>query len=104
MSGESGAGKTEACKLVVRYLITSEEVQSRSRKGVGSAGLGLAHARAVEEAVVVSVPLLESFGNARTINNVNSSRFGKFLKLGYSADGAVQGRFICVCGSDVGGV
>jgi hypothetical protein len=38
------------------------------------------------------VPLLEAFGNARTINNVNSSRFGKFLKLVYTADGAVQVR------------
>ncbi len=90
MSGESGAGKTEACKLVVRYLICSEEVQSRSRKGVGSLGRGLEHARVVENAVVVSVPLLEAFGNARTINNINSSRFGKFLKLVYTVDGAVQ--------------
>ena len=90
MSGESGAGKTEATKLVVRYLITSQEVQARSRKGAGG-GLGLEHGRAIEEAVVRSVPLLEAFGNARTINNVNSSRFGKFLKIVYSSSGAVQG-------------
>jgi myosin heavy subunit len=90
MSGESGAGKTEATKLVVRYLITSQEVQTRSRKGAGG-GRGAEHARVVEEAVVCSVPLLEAFGNARTINNVNSSRFGKFLKIVYSSAGAVQG-------------
>jgi hypothetical protein len=89
MSGESGAGKTEASKLVVRYLVRSEEVQMRSRKASG--GLGAEHSLRLEEAVVRSVPLLESFGNAQTINNINSSRFGKLLKLHYTDAGAVLG-------------
>lgn len=75
--------------LSSRYLVLGEEVQMNSRTGMG--GLGIKHAEALEQGMIKSVPLLEAFGCAQTINNVNSSRFGKYLKLQYSPSGAVQG-------------
>lgn len=59
MSGESGAGKTEASKYVLRYLVTSS-AQHRLDDGVGER---------VEQSLIKSIPLLETFGNALTINN-----------------------------------
>ena len=70
VSGESGAGKTETNKHLMRYFAW------RSRKGNGTDGdVDLA------EAVVQSNPVLEAFGNARTGRNNNSSRFGKFIRV-----------------------
>ena len=70
VSGESGAGKTESSKVILRYL-------TRRSKG-GVTGL--------EQKVVDSSPILESFGNAKTLRNNNSSRFGKFLKMQFTKD------------------
>ena len=91
MSGESGAGKTEASKLVVKYLVSSPQVLARSKVAMGYGGKGSEFSSALEQSVVRSVPLLEAFGNAKTINNINSSRFGKYLQIHYSAEGAVLG-------------
>jgi myosin-5 len=82
ISGESGAGKTESTKIVMLYLTT----------------LGMAAGGAVEEKegeltvmekVLQSNPILEAFGNARTLRNDNSSRFGKFIELGFSRSGSL---------------
>eukprot|EP00927_Polykrikos_kofoidii_P024116 TRINITY_DN219_c0_g1_i1.p1 TRINITY_DN219_c0_g1~~TRINITY_DN219_c0_g1_i1.p1 ORF type:complete len:1712 (+),score=344.09 TRINITY_DN219_c0_g1_i1:102-5237(+) len=67
ISGESGAGKTEATKLVMKFL--------------ADAGCSEEGGTGVEKAVLESNPLLEAFGNARTLRNDNSSRFGKFIEL-----------------------
>jgi myosin heavy subunit len=91
MSGESGAGKTEASKLVVRYLVSSPAVLSRCKASMGYGGKGAQFSSQLEESVIRSVPLLEAFGNAQTVNNINSSRFGKLLTLHYSGEGAVLG-------------
>uniref|UniRef100_A0A6S8A7R9 Uncharacterized protein n=1 Tax=Aureoumbra lagunensis TaxID=44058 RepID=A0A6S8A7R9_9STRA len=64
VSGESGAGKTESSKIVVRYL---------SERSGGASDLA--------QKVKATSPVLEAFGNAATTRNPNSSRFGKFLKL-----------------------
>jgi len=73
--GESGAGKTETTKLVIRYL--AETVPGANEEGSGT----------IEMQIMAASPILEAFGNAKTILNNNSSRFGKFTKLLYSMGG-----------------
>eukprot|EP00929_Paragymnodinium_shiwhaense_P105637 TRINITY_DN7068_c0_g1_i2.p1 TRINITY_DN7068_c0_g1~~TRINITY_DN7068_c0_g1_i2.p1 ORF type:complete len:1448 (+),score=294.80 TRINITY_DN7068_c0_g1_i2:122-4465(+) len=70
VSGESGAGKTETSKFVMRFLALAG-VQSHEETSMS----------AVEKRVLESNPLLEALGNARTLRNDNSSRFGKFIEL-----------------------
>lgn len=76
VSGDSGAGKTESTKLLIRYLASCGQDAS------GSHSL-------VEEQVVHSNPLLESLGNAKTVRNDNSSRFGKFVSIFFDAQGRI---------------
>ncbi|KAI9141921.1 putative class V myosin [Paraphysoderma sedebokerense] len=90
VSGESGAGKTVSAKYIMRYLATadSDEKQlvrqsSSVRDTVLSPGgtdTGVA-ASEVEEQVLATNPIMESFGNAKTTRNDNSSRFGKYIEL-----------------------
>ncbi|CAM9355556.1 unnamed protein product [Discosporangium mesarthrocarpum] len=81
VSGESGAGKTETSKIMLRFL---------TQRSAGVGGVS-----GLEDRVVDSSPILESFGNAKTLRNNNSSRFGKFLKLQFSADKfSLAGAFI----------
>ena len=79
VNGESGAGKTEATKKMLSYLVF---LNSRSKQEQGTT---LQEAQAatdsVEDLVMASNEIFEAFGNAATVNNVNSSRFGKFLQL-----------------------
>ena len=76
VSGDSGAGKTESTKLLIRYLASC---------GQGASG---SHSL-VEEQVVHSNPLLESLGNAKTVRNDNSSRFGKFVSIFFDSQGRI---------------
>ena len=82
ISGESGAGKTESTKIVMSYLTTL-------------GGMGVETQQdgelSVMERVLQSNPVLEAFGNARTLRNDNSSRFGKFIELGFSRAGHLLG-------------
>jgi len=71
VTGESGAGKTVSTKFVMRYFATVEsEVATKMSD--------------VEEQVLATNPIMESFGNAKTIRNNNSSRFGKYLEIKFS--------------------
>ena len=81
ISGESGAGKTETTKIVLRYLTTVG-----SPEGIKEATTG-----SVMDKVLQSNPILESFGNAKTLRNDNSSRFGKFIELAFDARGCLIG-------------
>lgn len=74
VSGESGAGKTVTTKIILQYLaVVSQQQQANNTNNTTTVG--------VETQVLESNPILESFGNARTIRNDNSSRFGKFISL-----------------------
>ena len=77
VSGESGAGKTEATKIFLRYItMISSGAAAAADKGesVGS----------LQERLLSSNPVMESFGNAKTVRNDNSSRFGKFIRILFS--------------------
>ncbi|XP_004290008.1 PREDICTED: myosin-6-like [Fragaria vesca subsp. vesca] len=81
VSGESGAGKTESTKLLMRYLAYM-------------GGRAVAEGRTVEQQVLESNPVLEAFGNAKTVRNNNSSRFGKFVEIQFDQSGRISGAAI----------
>jgi myosin-5 len=82
ISGESGAGKTESAKLVMAYLAAVGGSHGGGRHlHQGSGGSGVSGGVPVEQRVLESNPILEAFGNAKTLRNENSSRFGKFITL-----------------------
>ena len=74
ISGESGAGKTEAAKKIMEYVAAVSG--DRFNRG---------HEHSVKERLIQSNPVLEAFGNATTVRNNNSSRFGKFIRIYFDA-------------------
>uniref|UniRef100_A0A1I7SAS3 Unconventional myosin-Va n=1 Tax=Bursaphelenchus xylophilus TaxID=6326 RepID=A0A1I7SAS3_BURXY len=81
VSGESGAGKTVSAKFVMRYLTTAAS-SSRHRKSSD---------HGIESRVLASNPVMEAIGNAKTIRNDNSSRFGKFIQIDFTDKRLVAG-------------
>ncbi|UZJ52638.1 hypothetical protein CBS101457_001958 [Exobasidium rhododendri] len=115
ITGESGAGKTENTKKVIQYLAAiAIDPAAGSSQAVGSSPSGtmsrsvsssrhiMDHLRGMEgmatkrlglleRQILQANPILEAFGNAQTIRNNNSSRFGKFVRIEFTSGGAIAG-------------
>lgn len=87
-SGESGAGKTENTKKVIQYLAAVANSETPRAK---SGGRSLSN---LSEQILRANPILEAFGNAQTVRNNNSSRFGKFIRIEFSRTGYIAGAYI----------
>jgi myosin heavy chain 6/7 len=83
ITGESGAGKTENTKKVIAYL--AAVAVPPKKKGEDSKKVSL------EDQIVATNPILESYGNAKTSRNDNSSRFGKFIRIHFNGAGKLAG-------------
>lgn len=87
-SGESGAGKTENTKKVIQYLAAVANSDTpRARSG----GRNISN---LSEQILRANPILEAFGNAQTVRNNNSSRFGKFIRIEFTRAGQIAGAYI----------
>uniref|UniRef100_A0A667ZWD4 Myosin, heavy chain b n=1 Tax=Myripristis murdjan TaxID=586833 RepID=A0A667ZWD4_9TELE len=83
ITGESGAGKTVNTKRVIQYFATIAVAGGKkSDSGSGSKMQG-----SLEDQIIAANPLLESYGNAKTVRNDNSSRFGKFIRIHFGSSG-----------------
>uniref|UniRef100_A0A665TV44 Myosin-16-like n=1 Tax=Echeneis naucrates TaxID=173247 RepID=A0A665TV44_ECHNA len=81
ITGESGAGKTENTKKVIQYFAN-----------VGASGSKLSDSKgSLEDQIIQANPVLEAFGNAKTIRNNNSSRFGKFIRIHFGPTAKLAG-------------
>ncbi|XP_071645293.1 myosin heavy chain, muscle isoform X3 [Temnothorax longispinosus] len=86
ITGESGAGKTENTKKVIAYFATVGASTKKEKEDTGSQKKG-----SLEDQVVQTNPVLEAFGNAKTVRNDNSSRFGKFIRIHFGPSGKLAG-------------
>uniref|UniRef100_A0A3B3YIP3 Myosin motor domain-containing protein n=1 Tax=Poecilia mexicana TaxID=48701 RepID=A0A3B3YIP3_9TELE len=76
ITGESGAGKTVNTKRVIQYFAT-----------IAVAGGKKSEPGSLEDQIIAANPLLEAYGNAKTVRNDNSSRFGKFIRIHFGSTG-----------------
>uniref|UniRef100_A0A7M4FPV1 Myosin-9 n=1 Tax=Crocodylus porosus TaxID=8502 RepID=A0A7M4FPV1_CROPO len=83
-TGESGAGKTENTKKVIQYLAHVASSHKSKKDQDPTAG-------ELERQLLQANPILEAFGNAKTVKNDNSSRFGKFIRINFDVNGYIVG-------------
>lgn len=114
-SGESGAGKTENTKKVIQFLTAiaadnvlpssgsldavTDRALSRtnsftSKAAASATNLSDRRLGQLERQILQANPILEAFGNAQTVRNNNSSRFGKFVRIEFSSSGSIAGAYI----------
>ncbi|RAL67585.1 hypothetical protein DID88_008338 [Monilinia fructigena] len=86
VTGESGAGKTENTKKVIQYLAAVANSESPVKNKLQHSTLS--------QQILRANPILEAFGNAQTVRNHNSSRFGKFIRIEFTRNGSIAGAFI----------
>jgi myosin-5 len=97
ITGESGAGKTESTKIVLRYLanVQKKEFSKESLHAAGASAIvdpsssssaPTMHTFDIENKILYTNPVLEAFGNAKTVRNNNSSRFGKFIQIYFNTN------------------
>jgi myosin heavy subunit len=103
ITGESGAGKTEATKIILAYLAQASAGFSGPKRDLiytkptaeeAAARMNSKEEISIEKKVLDSNPLLEAFGNAKTFKNNNSSRFGKFIQVNFNPDGKLHSAII----------
>ncbi|NXM23705.1 MYH1B protein, partial [Oxyruncus cristatus] len=83
ITGESGAGKTVNTKRVIQYFATIAASGDKKKEEQTSGKMQ----GTLEDQIISANPLLEAFGNAKTVRNDNSSRFGKFIRIHFGATG-----------------
>ena len=91
VSGESGAGKTQSTKYLMKYLanLSSKANQKENENHNQNTNQNINYG--IEDRILESNPILEAFGNAKTRRNDNSSRFGKFISLIFDTSGILKG-------------
>jgi myosin protein heavy chain len=86
ITGESGAGKTENTKKVISYFAIVGASKAKSKTATNPK-----ENVSLEDQIVRTNPVLEAFGNAKTVRNNNSSRFGKFIRIHFNQAGKLAG-------------
>ncbi|XP_030053543.1 myosin-10 isoform X2 [Microcaecilia unicolor] len=91
-TGESGAGKTENTKKVIQYLahVASSHKIRKEHTAPSSSSTSVSYGE-LEQQLLQANPILEAFGNAKTVKNDNSSRFGKFIRINFDVSGYIVG-------------
>lgn len=89
-TGESGAGKTENTKKVIQYLAVVASSHKGKKDTTITQGPSFAYGE-LEKQLLQANPILEAFGNAKTVKNDNSSRFGKFIRINFDVSGFIVG-------------
>lgn len=98
VTGESGSGKTEASKHILEYIVSVSTKQrskaaslAKRRMSLEQLQLNDQHVETIRTTLLASNPVIEAFGNAQTVRNYNSSRFGKYILLQLNYNGQVVG-------------
>jgi myosin heavy chain 6/7 len=95
ITGESGAGKTVNTKRVIQFFAVVCALQDKNSKGSKEeAAPALKGGGSLEDQIVAANPAMEAFGNAKTIRNDNSSRFGKFIRIHFQVKYFVKTKYI----------